>query len=332
MPVFNTISTLASASSVSGGGDSTQPYSFQDWRIRNNNITSSDLTAQYNAYVTSWYVNKGLSNAVSVNYVKNYYQTFLQTLGIVARTPEEQTFFSEVNINDNISLQATITAYARRLKDISVYLANKRNHISYTKLKNNLTGTSTSLERLFYNYLLTAFTRKVTPDGIILNGFTITNPDILTSLPYLNTVSSQFSIEIEELYDTNNYFDRDPSVSINTYTTTTTSETSAAFYNAGEYNIPEEYLISQVVAAVATTNSLSMTTTLPTYWTFISDGATTTYTLSNITSSRASDYQVTIDGVTQTPDSSYTVSVQNQTLTFNDIPPIGNTILIVKRY
>jgi len=75
-----------------------------------------------------------------------------------------------------------------------------------------------------------------------------------------------------------------------------------------------------------------MATTLPTYWTFTSDGTTTTYTLSNITSSRSSDYQVTIDGVTQTPDSSYSISTQNQTLTFNDIPPIGNTILIVKRY
>ena len=331
MPVFNTISTLVSSTNITGGGDTSQPYSFQNWKTRNNSITSSDLTAQYNSYVTNWYINKGLSNAVSVNYVKEYYKTFLQTLGITARTTQEQDFFNAVDLNNDISLQATIVAYARRLKDISVYLANKRSHVSYTKLKNNLTGTSTSLERLFYSYILTAFTRKLTPDGVILNGFTIANPDILTSLPYLNVISTKFNIEVEELYDTNNYFDRDPSVSINTYTTVTPG-VSSAFYTAGEYSVPEEYLIAQVVTAVATTNTLSMATTLPTYWTFTSDGTTTTYTLSNITSSRSSDYQVTIDGVTQTPDSSYSISTQNQTLTFNDIPPIGNTILIVKRY
>jgi hypothetical protein len=330
MPVFNTISTLTSATNIVGGGDTSQPYSFQSWKIRNNGITAADLNAQYNSYVTNWYVNKGISNAVSVDYVKNYYKTFIQTLGITARTPQEQLFFNAVDINNDLSLQATIVAYARRLKDISVYIANRRSHISYSKLKNNLTGTGVSLERLFYSYILTAFTRKITPDGIILNGFTITNPDILTSLPFLNTISTQFNVEIEELYDTNNYFDRDPSVSINTYTTVTPG-VSSAFYIAGEYSIPQEYLIAQVIAAVATTNTLSMATTLPTYWTFTSDGVTTTYTLSNITSSRASDYQVTIDGIVQTPDSSYFISLLNQTLTFNDIPPIGNIILIVKR-
>jgi len=329
MPVFNTISTLTSATNIVGG-DISQPYSFQSWKIRNNGITAADLNAQYNSYVTNWYVNKGLSSAVSVDYVKNYYKTFVQTLGITARTPQEQLFFNAVDINNDLSLQATIVAYARRLKDISVYIANRRNHISYSKLKNNLTGTGVSLERLFYSYILTAFTRKITPDGIILNGFTITNPDILTSLPFLNTISTQFNVEIEELYDTNNYFDRDPSVSINTYTTVTPG-VSSAFYIAGEYSVPQEYLIAQVIAAVATTNTLSMATTLPTYWTFTSDGVTTTYTLSNIASSRASDYQVTIDGIVQTPDNSYSISLLNQTLTFNDIPPIGNIILIVKR-
>ena len=331
MPVFNTINTLTSATNITGSGDTSKPYSFQEWKARNNNITSSELSAQYNSYITNWYVNKGLSNAISVNYVKDYYITFLKTLGITARTPEEQSFFNAVDLTDNISLQSTITGYARRLKDIAVYLANKRNHVVYAKLKNNLTGTSTSLERMFYSYILTAFTRKQTPDGQIINGFVITNPDILTSLPYLSSISNAFDVKIEELYDTGNYFDRDPSIPINTYTTVTPG-TPETLYTAGEYSIPEDYLIAQVVAAVANTNTLSMATTLPTYWTFVSNGATTTYTLSNITSSHASNYQVTVDGVTQTPDTSYSISIQNQTITFSEPPPTGNTILIVKRY
>jgi len=331
MPVFNTINTLASAINVTGGADTTQPYSFQDWKQRNNNVNSIDLSAQYNNYVTSWYLNKGLSNAVSVNYVKEYYKTFLKTLGITARTPDEESFFNAVDINDDISLQAAIVGYARRLKDISVYLANKRNHVVYTKLKNNLVGTSASLERLFYNYILNAFTRKIAPDNIITTSFDITNPDILTSLPYINVIAGNFSVEIQELYDTNNYFDIDPSLSISTYTTVATG-TPEALYSAGSYRLPEEYLIAQVVAAAAEANALLMATTLPTYWTFISDGVTTTYTLSNLTSSRASDYQVSVDGVMQTPDSSYTISIITQTITFLEPPPPNNLILIVKRY
>jgi len=331
MPVFNTINTLTNSTTVLSGGDSTQPYSYQDWLARNSSVSPSDAYNQYNAYVTGWYVNKGLSNAVSVDFVKQYYVNFLETLGITARNKQEEYFFKNIDTGNDLSLQATIVGYARRLKDIAVYLSNKRNHVVYTKLKSNLTGTSISLERMFYNYILTAFTQKTTPDGIITTSFTITSPDILSSLPQLNSVSSNFRVEVQELYDTSNYFDRDPSVSINTYTTVT-SGTSEALYNAGVYSIPEEYLIAQVVAAAAQANSLSMATTLPTYWTFISDGVTTTYTLNGITSSRASDYQVTVDGVTQTPDSSYTISLTNQTITFSEPPPAGNTLLIVIRY
>ena len=339
MPVFNTISTLTSATSITGGGDYSQPYSFIDWKARNNNITSADYTAQYNSYLTNWYINKGLNNAVSVNYVKNSYITFLKTLGITARTPQEEAYFNAVDLTDNISLQSTIAGYARRLKDIAVYLANKRNHIKYTKLKSNLTGTSPSLERLFYSYILTAFTLKTTPDGQIVNSFVINTPNVLDSLPYLSDIANNFDIEIEELYDIDNYFDRDPSLPVTTYATIA-PEVPAALYTAGDYSIPEDYLINEVITTIISTSVSTLTgtavnntgTTALTYWTYMSDGTTTTYTLSNITSSQASDYQVTIDGIVQTPGVSYTISTQNQTITFCSPPPPNNVILIVKRY
>jgi len=217
MSVFNTISILTSATST-GTGDYSQPYSFQDWKIRNSNIVSSELTTQYNNYLTTWYTNKSLNTATSIDYVKNTYITFLKTLGITARTPEEEAYFNAVDLTNNVSLQSTITGYARRLKDIAVYLANKRNHVQYTKLKSNLTGTSTSLERLFYSYILTAFTLKNTPDGLIVNSFVINSPSILTSLPSLSAIAGNFNVQIEELYDTSNYFDRDPSLPVTTYT------------------------------------------------------------------------------------------------------------------
>jgi len=330
MAVFNTIGSLTSTVSLSGTQDLNAPYSFQDWKSRNSNIPPGDLFGQYNAYLKGWYAKRAVSNVVSIDYVVKYYKTFLKTLGITARTQAEKELFENVDIDDSTSLQSVIVGYARRLKDITVYLANKRNSIYYSKLKNNLTGTSTSLERLFYNYILTAFTRKITPDGVITS-FIVTNPDILTSLPFLNTISSNFNIQIEEVYDTNNYFDRDPSVPISNYTTVAPG-IPEALYSASTYGIPEEYLIASVVEAVAITNSTSMATTLPAYFTFVGDGSTTTYTLSNITTSIASDYQVTVEGVMQTPYSSYTISTVNQNILFSEAPPVNSVIVIVKRY
>ena len=167
MAVFNTISSLTNTVSLSGTQDINAPYNFQDWKVRNSNIPPGDLFGQYNAYLKGWYTKRAVSNVVSIDYVVKYYKTFLKTLGITARTQAEKELFENVDIDDSTSLQSVIVGYARRLKDVTVYLANKRNSIYYSKLKNNLTGTSTSLERLFYNYILTAFTRKITPDGTV---------------------------------------------------------------------------------------------------------------------------------------------------------------------
>lgn len=332
MAVINTINTLSQVSTLSNPQDTSAPYSFQDWKIRNANIPPGELYTLYTAYLKDWYIRRDVSSVVSVNFVKEYYKIFLKTLGLAPRNEEESILFNNVDFNNDLSLQSAIVGYARRLKDIAVYLANKRNDVYYSKLKNNLVGTELSLERLFYSYLLNAFTRKLTPDGLITTSFVITSPEILTSLPYLNSIAETFNIEIEEIYDTNNYFDRDPSVPITTYTTIA-SGTPQALYSAGSYSIPEEYLIVNIISSVAImsniTNDLA---SAPTYFTFIADGVTTTFPLSNVTSSRASDYQVSIEGVTQTPNNSYTISVVNQSITFSEPPPIAGVIVVVIRY
>lgn len=337
MAILNAINVFSStATSSLSGGDATSPYTFQEWKIRNTNIAPGDLFAFYNTYLKTWYIRKSLVTTLSVDYIKKYYKTFLQTLGVTARTSEEQQLFENVNLESNVSIQAAIVGYARRLKDIAVYLANKRNDVLYNKLKNNLTGTSTSLERLFYSYILNAFTRKITPDGQITTSLTITNPNILTSLPYLNVISSNFSVEVEEIYDTNNYFDRDPSVPITNYTEIAAG-TPEALYQSGSYTPfgTEEDLnsvILTIIESVAVANVEALAESQSLYFTFIGDDVTTTFALSGVTSSVASDYQVSVDGVTQTPDASYSISAQNQSITFTEAPPVTTIILVVARY
>lgn len=337
MAVFNTINTLSTSTSTGVVKDTNAPYSFQDWKQRNTNIPPGELFKQYDAYLKAWYVKRDVTNVVSINYVKKYYKTFLQTIGVTARTAAEKELFDNVDINNDLSLQSVIVGYARRLKDVSVYLANKRNSVYYSKLKNNLTGTSTSLERLFYSYLLTSFTRKTTPDGQITTSFIVTDPSVLNALPYLSNVADSFNIQIEEIYDTANYFDRDPSVSISTYTTIA-SGVPEALYSAGSYSVeygtPSELILANTVALIVQTATVTVInlSAAPAYFTFVGDGYTTAFVISNVSSNTASDYQVSIDGIVQTPNTSYSVSVMNQAITFNEAPPASTIIVVVVRY
>jgi len=240
----NTLTTVTA-------GDKNKPYSFQEWKARNEMVTTNEAYKLYTTYVRNWYTNNNEQQTKAINAVKAYYKNFLLELGVTPRTPAEKTFFENVNVDDDTSLQSVIIGYARRMKDVAVYLANKRNQIGYTKLKYNLVGTNVSLERLFYNYLLNAFTRKSTANASIVTSLTITDPNILDALPLLSDISKSFTIEIQELYDTSNYLDRDPAVSPDKYIQQEPG-VSTALYTSGDYDIPVDYLIAEVISAVAT--------------------------------------------------------------------------------
>ena len=254
MATSNLITAAASTKSSAVPKDTNSPYSYQEWRARNENIPTNNAYKVYVSYVREWYVKSNTNQTTAIDYVKNYYKQFLLELGLSPRSLAEKTFFTTVNIDDDTSLQSVIVGYARRLKDVSIYIANKRNHIVYTKLKYSLIGTSVSLEKLFYNYLLNAFTRKSTIDANIVTSLTITDPDILNNLPLLSDISKNFTVEIQELYDTSSYLNRNPADPIDKYISPDSS-VSEVLYTAGNYDLPLDYIIAEVISAAATSTS-----------------------------------------------------------------------------
>ena len=339
MPVVN-IQSLAKPTSLTVEIDTGNPYSFQEWKLNHNNIDAKAQIEQYNTYLKNWYKNRANKPEVINLYIKNLYINFLKQLGLTARNAEEQQFFSVVNFNDDLDIQASIAFYARKLKDISRYLAERRNNIVYTRLKNNLLGTSGYLERLFYSYVLSVFTQR--PDSN-RTGLIITNGDLVQYLPKLNDITDIFSIEIEELYDTANYLDRDPSLDISNYTTFSAG-VSAKLYEASFYEVPAEYLLGFIINALNEANTLNPcygvtgfvgtnvsnnVATTTNVFVYTGDSATTTFSLKNITKTDATLYRVAIDGLMQAPNSAYTISAQNGSITFTEPVPSGAEIVII---
>ena len=78
MAVFNSINILAKATDLASL-DTSQPYSFQEWKVRNSNIPPQDAFSAYDAYLRAGYVKRDTTNVVAVNFVKERYKTFLKT-------------------------------------------------------------------------------------------------------------------------------------------------------------------------------------------------------------------------------------------------------------
>jgi hypothetical protein len=339
MPVIN-IQSLAKPTTLVTANDSANPYSFQQWKQYNNNIDARAQIDQYNTYLKNWYKARANTPQAMFQYVRKTYTDFLKQLGLSTRNPEEQTFFSIINYSDDLDIQGAVTYFARKLKDVSRYIAERRSNIVYSKLKYNQLGTNGYLENLFYSYILSVFTQR--PDSGNA-GLVVSNGNLLQYLPNLNDISDSFSIEIEELYDIANYHDRDPSVSINWYTTFA-ADTYPVLYNTSLYEAPTQYLLGLIIQALNTANTLN-----PCYgvtgfvgtsvsnnmanssnvYIYAGDGYTTTYALNNITQTDGGMYRVTIDGLFQTPYNAYKISVQNSNLVFSEAPPAGAEIVII---
>jgi len=339
MPVIN-IQSLAKPTTLTTETDTGNPYSFQEWKANNTNIDNKAQIEQYNKYLKEWYKNRANTPGAMFLYVKSLYVDFLKQLGLSTRNPEEQQFFSAINYSDDLDLQAAVTYYARKLKDVSRYLAERRSNIVYSKLKYNLLGTNGYLEGLFYSYILSVYT--IRPDNTGTAGLVISNGALVPSLPNLRDITDSFTVEIEELYDTANYFDRDPSLDISQYTTFAPN-TSAVLYETSFYEAPEQYLLGLIIQSLSAANninpcygvtgfvgtSVSNTNMANNVYVFTGDGASTTFVLNYITKSDSSLYRVTIDGLVQTPNSAYTINSTGKTISFTGIPPVGSEIVIV---
>ena len=203
--------------------DSNSPYSFKDWIVRNVGVLPDKETIQYENYVKRWYINKR-DEIPTATTVKEDYINLLKQLTLAFKSEADALWCSDINFDDPGELEQVIPFYATKLKEIAIYLINKREAIRHAKLKYNMTGTYSALERVFYEYLLKAFTKRQFPGNEYVTN--ITDISVLNAIPDLSSVRADFQILVEELYDDTSYFDRDPTLPASAYFTFNESATT----------------------------------------------------------------------------------------------------------
>jgi len=208
-------------------GDVTTPYTFLEWYKRNVGIIPGEEFKQYNEYLKNWYSNR-YTPANTVTSVRADYISLLQQLALILKDEDDTAWMADINYNDNLELEDAIPFFARKLKEIAIYIVNKREALKRAKLKYNMVGTSNALEKLFYEYLLKAFTQK----DFVVN---VPEQEMWATFPELSAVKNGFQINIQELYDDSSYFDKDPTMPASAYFDTTDLTLSAYYVNTLTY-------------------------------------------------------------------------------------------------
>lgn len=186
--------------------------SYKDWA--NSQEQFVDPThKKYLEYLNSWYDTNSRSNVLGdkISNKKQQYVQLVKDLMFLFNTDERNTFLSDVDYSKDEDLIYIIPYLAFKLKEISQILCSKREEIKKSKLKHSLAGSTEALERVLYEYILKNYTQKE------YSYTRVPVSPLLSFFPELSSINSDFFVEVEELYDKNNYFDSDPSIPISNY-------------------------------------------------------------------------------------------------------------------
>jgi hypothetical protein len=224
------------------------PFNYEEWYLRNTGIIVGSAQKQYTEYLKTWYTDRYTQTTVATD-LKNDYINFLKSLTLFLKQDDPTNILNDINWDDPLEVEQIIPYCSKKLKEIAIYFVNKREAIKNTKLKYNINGANQALERLFYEYLLKAFTKR----DYVLN---ITDADLYSTFPELSSVNSDFQVYVEELYDDTNYMDKNPEKSASYYFDTT-NPVVTAFYNEKGFGLEDyDWLFKTGFASLCADNPL----------------------------------------------------------------------------
>ncbi len=242
------LESLTTQATLQAPDDYNNPYNFSDWFNRNTDIIPNQEKQQYDEYLKTWYKSRYTSVDVATD-LKNDYVQFLKNLNVILNKEDKTNVLNDINWDDSLDVEQVIPLYAKKLKEIAIYLINKRLSIKKAKLKYNISGANQAIEKLFYEYLLKAFTKR----EYILN---IPDQEIYSTFPELSSVNKGFKIVIEELYDDASYFDKNPALSAADYFNTVNADASAFYDNLNIAPSAYEWLFKTGFAPLCANNPL----------------------------------------------------------------------------
>ena len=181
-------------------GDFSKPYSLIEW-VKNLKIVSTDTVAyinSYNQYLNDWFDQVSTDKIDKVLFVRLQYINLLKEISLKYTTPDEKRFLSNINLNDNQSLDIAIPFFTKKIKKICQYYAKNRDKLTGGVLQANLRGSDYGIETLIKKAIVSILEQNdFEPTGYIL--------------PPLSSVLPDLHINIDDSYDVQeNYFDIEP--------------------------------------------------------------------------------------------------------------------------
>jgi len=130
------------------------PLSYNQWSTSHYGIIPGSEYKQYNEYLLNWYKNKKEDVLTNKETIKRNYLLLLKQLQIFYSNQEIESWYKNINLDNEEELLRSIPYFAKKLKDISLYYLQLRKKIKETRLRYNQTGTNVGLIQQIQNIIL----------------------------------------------------------------------------------------------------------------------------------------------------------------------------------
>ena len=180
--------------------DYNRAFTFLEWAAQNATIRDDLKKDAYQKYLERWHANR-FDKQTNTDIVKNQYKQLIERLQFIFKDDVNFKRLTDVNLDDPYDVELLIPLISKKLRDIALYYAQQRASAKRTKIKYNVAGSEGALEKLFGEYILKNFTNSRYQTTVI-------EQSAFSTLPELSAVKTDFKIVIQELFDTNNYFDK----------------------------------------------------------------------------------------------------------------------------
>jgi hypothetical protein len=178
--------------------DNLNPYTLIEW-LNNIEIEIQDpekYINDYNAYLRKWNQVTAKSQADSKKTIVETYTSLIKEIVINYSSGEEKRFFANLDYTNKTELDTVLPFFAKRIKEIILFITKKRDAVKYQKVKNSLIGSRQGVKKLIRDKTFS-----------ILAGDDI-DTTIGQALPDIEKITPNFRIEIDELYDlSEDYYD-----------------------------------------------------------------------------------------------------------------------------
>lgn len=227
--------------------DSLKVFSFIEF-LNYSKLVTDDVQnfSLYEDYLKLWNKTTVQKNNSYDTDIKNQYLEFLREITLQYTTNEEKRYLSNIDFNDEESLQIALPFYAKKIKQIILYYKQKRDtfqkELRITKNK----GSVNSIKDFVKTKIVDIFTGDDTP------------PNVVSGIS-LAELQNNVSIELEESYDIfNDYYDVDPTKEPGFYSAT--GDRQSYFTSNTNYISANEFLdLDKAIIEVINNKGITLT-------------------------------------------------------------------------